>query len=489
MDATRIALCAGFALSVSVCARARAQTHFGPPTEYALWESPHSVCVADLDGDGDRDLAVANRETAIVSVLLNSANGTFGGNVDYTVAFGPGSISAADLDGDGDADLAAACEGSGALSILFNDGDGTFTPELKYDAGALVSISSADLDRDGDSDLAFTEHVFLSSAGHTAGGVSVLLNDGDGTFPGKVHYETRGGAGSVSTADLDGDGNTDVAASNGGLTEHFPPWMVSVFLNDGGGALAGPAEYATGEWPTSLFCADLDGGGDHDIAAANMKPFGDVPSTVSVLLNNGDGTLVAQIEYPVGDSPHAVSAGDLDGDGDSDLATANTYGESVSILLNDGDGTFPDILGYPAGDSPRSLAIADLDGDGDGDLAVVNRNGVAVLLNQLVPTAVVEQQALDFSAAISLQQNFPNPFNSTTTIQYALPKAAAVQLRLLDSLGQEVRSILNEYHSAGHHTVRFDGRNSTGQTLSSGIYFLELRAEESALLRKIVFLR
>ena len=62
--------------------------------------------------------------------------------------------------------------------------------------------------------------------------------------------------------------------------------------------------------------------------------------TVSVVLNNGDGTFAASSNVPAGIEPDSIAAADLDGDGDIDLAIANITGHTVSILLNEGDATF-----------------------------------------------------------------------------------------------------------------------------------------------------
>ena len=99
--------------------------------------------------------------------------------------------------------------------------------------------------------------------------------------------------------------------------------------------------------------------------------------------------------YDVGELPRSVAIGDLDGDGDADLAVVNEYGFNVSILLNNGDGSFADDVLYHAGRKPNFVAIGDLDGDGDADLALtklkdqqVPDETVAVLLNNGVQSAL-----------------------------------------------------------------------------------------------------
>ena len=89
----------------------------------------------------------------------------------------------------------------------------------------------------------------------------------------------------------------------------------------------------------------------------------------------------------------------------------------------------------------------------------------------------------------ALGPNYPNPFNPATTIQYALPQAAAVQLTVHNSLGQVVRTLVAEHQPAGHYAVRYDGRTDHGHPLSSGIYFYRLQADEVVAVEKMVLLR
>ena len=81
-------------------------------------------------------------------------------------------------------------------------------------------------------------------------------------------------------------------------------------------------------------------------------------------------------------------------------------------------------------------------------------------------------------AAFSLADNFPNPFNPATTIKYALPQAADVELTVYNVVGQPVRTLVAEHQSAGHYVVEWDATNDSGYSLSSGMYFYRLQAGE-----------
>ena len=91
--------------------------------------------------------------------------------------------------------------------------------------------------------------------------------------------------------------------------------------------------------------------------------------------------------------------------------------------------------------------------------------------------------------AFSLANNFPNPFNPATTIQYALPQAADVELIVYNAVGQVVRTLVAEYQSAGRYAVEWDATNDSGYRLSSGIYFYHLQAGEFREVKKMLLLR
>jgi len=88
---------------------------------------------------------------------------------------------------------------------------------------------------------------------------------------------------------------------------------------------------------------------------------------------------------------------------------------------------------------------------------------------------------------IHLAQNFPNPFNPSTTISFELPQAAQVEVDILNTMGQRVRSLVNGYFGAGEHQVTWDGRDDAGQKVSSGVYFYMLKAGSVVKTMKMIF--
>src|SRR3990170_4842006 len=133
-----------------------------------------------------------------------------------------------------------------------------------------------------------------------------------------IGYDVQGGASSIFASDLDGDRDQDLAVSGSNI---------SILKNNGDGTFA-PAVVYPGSG-ISVTASDLDGNGDQDVVIANL---GTVcgwdlcpDSTVSVLMNNGDGTfnINKRVDYRVGPTPSSVYASDFDQDNDNDLVVSN----------------------------------------------------------------------------------------------------------------------------------------------------------------------
>jgi hypothetical protein len=99
-------------------------------------------------------------------------------------------------------------------------------------------------------------------------------------------------------------------------------------------------------------------------------------------------------------------------------------------------------------------------------------------------TASAQSSSSQLPVEFELHQNYPNPFNPTTTIRYALPQRSDVTLTVVNTLGQQVATLVNESEEAGYHEVRFDGNG-----LASAVYFYRFRAGDFAQTRKCSLVR
>ncbi len=306
---------------------------FGTANDFGTGNFPKSVAIGDLNGDGKSDLVTANG-TSTVSVLLGRGDGTFWPRHDYGTGNDPWSVAIGDLSGDGRPDVVVAnlyyYMGS-TVSVLLGNGDGTLGIRHDYTTGlAPFSVAIGDLNGDGKPDLAVANHY-----DNTA---SVLLGNGDGSFQPKVDYGTGTRPSSVAIGDLNRDGKPDLAVAN---SDYGHGSTVSVLLNNGGGTFGAKSDYGTGLGPSSVAIGALDGDEELDLAVANQGITNN-GNTVSVLRGNGDGTFRAKNDYGAGRSAISVAIGDLNGDARQDLAVANYYGDTVSALINIG-------LANPAG--------------------------------------------------------------------------------------------------------------------------------------------
>jgi hypothetical protein len=104
------------------------------------------------------------------------------------------------------------------------------------------------------------------------------------------------------------------------------------------------------------------------------------------------------------------------------------------------------------------------------------------------PTSVQEEEG-QITSSFSLWQNFPNPFNAETIIEYSLPKEDQVRLVVYNLLGQKVRTLLDERQTSGKKMVVWDGKNDGGEAVASGIYFCRIEAGELAQTKKMLLLK
>jgi exo-beta-1,3-glucanase (GH17 family) len=105
------------------------------------------------------------------------------------------------------------------------------------------------------------------------------------------------------------------------------------------------------------------------------------------------------------------------------------------------------------------------------------------------PTTSVEEIAAEIPTSFDLKQNFPNPFNPSTTIRFSMLKPARVTIKIYDVQGREVRMLIDRPFAAGRFAETWDGRNSDGVLVTSGVYFVQMQTAEFVRVRKLVLVR
>lgn len=372
-----------------------------PPSATGLGAG--SMVVADLDGDGRDDL------------LFNAGGlqvwrGTPAGNFEASSITVPhpgdpvGAMAAGDLDGDGDPDLVVG--GGFDLSttipdrIYFNDGAGVFTqgalPQVEGIANGVVLF---DVELDGDLDIAFARggepHLGLGGARD-----SLLLNDGSGVFTEDLVFASAAwnvlleDSSDITSADFDYDGDYDLLISRSDYSGIVGPvGAQNRLLTNNGGLFIDEAYLRLipqfNDNTSSSRFVDIDGDGDLDIVSANSSLNVPTSSSSEIYINQGGaqggtvGFFFDDSSSPLEDDTDSrlklgMAAGDLDADGDIDLAFAVHdlgSGSTQPVYLNQGgsqggvEGQFEYVSWFDPGDYiSGQVFFIDVDLDGDLDL-------------------------------------------------------------------------------------------------------------------------
>ncbi|MGB1846372.1 MAG: FG-GAP repeat domain-containing protein, partial [Candidatus Poseidoniaceae archaeon] len=326
-------------------------------------DGAYSVYVADMDGDGDLDVVSASYGDDTIAWYENdgAANPSWTKNIVATSADTPMSVHVADMDGDGDLDIISASSADDTIAWYENDGAANpswTAADIATSADGAYSVYVADMDGDGDLDI-----VSASAYDDT---IAWYENDGaaNPSWTAANIATSADSARSVYVADMDGDGDLDIVSAS------FDDDTVAWYENDGA---ANPSWTASDISTTAngvhwAVPADMDGDGDLDIVTSSY-----LDQAIAWYENDGatnpswSASSIASVQLS-----EQVFVEDMDGDGDLDIVGASYGGDYVAWFENDGaaDPSWTQSNIATSVDGAHGVHVADLDDDGDFDIVI-----------------------------------------------------------------------------------------------------------------------
>ncbi|HEX6792138.1 MAG TPA: C25 family cysteine peptidase [Candidatus Krumholzibacteria bacterium] len=496
------------------------------------------VVAGDIDGDGNREIIAIDEKGVLYawhrdgSEVRNgdndaSTSGVFRKFSNCTYQYG--CPATGDLDGDGINELVVGTQGDSVFVLKAN---GTTLPGWpKGYTSDVVAVALGDVDDDGSLDVVV----------HEMGGFTRVLRANGALMWERWASNNLSFSPSPALGDLDGDGKLEVVVPSKDRKVYAIKW-------NGTDVPGWPVTYAPSSWTeSSPVIADIDNNGSLDVVLGNELKF----------INGWDaaGQTLAGFPLAMSDAVRATPCiADLDKDGDVDVIAAG-WDKSVRVwdfpklfnphmapwakyhanLYNDGNIATP--LPTPVGGARFTVAVSadrlDLawfvDEESRGRFSVERADivaGVASPYRRIASSLVagsdgavrladshVEMGAryafrlldesgtiLDETAGIyvpvsraGLGQNFPNPFNPATHIDFWVPDGGAaatpVRLDVYDVRGARVRTLVDGNRAAGRYRIEWDGRDQSGSPVGSGVYFYRMSTPQFSDTRKMLLLK
>ena len=362
---------------------------FTAHTSFNVLSGPWDITAGHLNGDGFLDLATANRNSGSVGVALNSGLGSYESTWNYATGLKPWELDLADLDGDGDEDIAVTLTGFEVtgppaddydfVAVLFNDGNGSFSGLARYPIGNEPrTVFLADLGEDGNGDVDI-----ITANEQATSSVSVLFNDGLGGFSPATNYSLGITPRSLYVADLNGDGFNDTVTANKNDDN------ITILFNDGFGTFGNFTNIDVGSGAWDVYLDDISGSPAKDIIVLNRYD-----STVEIQENNGTGNFSFRAQYFIWNNNSVyLQVGDADLDGHKDIMCSSMADDLLTILFYNTTSSSYDVIQRTVSGGPRSFVLADLDIGKQGFMNIaaarVGDNAVSVILSDAIPSVTI----------------------------------------------------------------------------------------------------
>lgn len=402
---------------------------FAPSVSFVAGTSPVAMVTADFTGDGDLDLAVADKATDKVNIFLGNGNGTFSVGQVLSLSAPPTAIITGDFTDNGQTDIAVATtatanDSNTAVDVFVNNGNANFslgkitTVETNATPGEPVALAAGDFNN--------TSNMGLAVTGYSSQSVYILNGNGNGTFAAPIPYTSDQYPTAIAEADFDDDGYPDLAVTstsvntvagqtnNGSATN-----QVSLILDDSRGDFSGGPNIAitTNGTPDGVTAANLTTASTPGLLVACTD------GTVDVITNTGGSFAVSAVATVAGGTG-SVAAGDFNLDGNTDFVSANGGGlnssNSVTVVPGLGDGALSSSSTLGTGAGPVAVVVGDFNNDGKPDIATADSldGTVSILLNTTALTQI--------GTSVSLQSSDTSVPAGTTVTFTATVKGASV---------------------------------------------------------------
>jgi hypothetical protein len=425
----------------------------------------NSVSADDVDQDGDIDFITSDYYHDQISWWENDGSENFSKHIITDEFDWVNSIYITDIDNDGDLDILGAAEDADEIAWWENDGMQNFTKHIiTSDFNRACAVYVIDMDIDGDADVL--------GAANWGNEIAWWENDGMQSFTKHTIDDNFFNALTVCATDLDKDGDIDVLGS-----AYFVDKIVWWINN---GSCYFTEKIIVSDYPRSIFPADMNEDGNIDILCASYSSdeivlwvneetpglINNPPQIINIydLTFDSNQNYIINLDTCVTDEDHMPSS----------MAWEITPEKTeLNVNIDERIATFSAIQNW-AGESNVDFKVTDPEGASDNLTIKITVNYVTHLNNteDLLPSE------------FSLSSNYPNPFNSATTIQFGLPKSSEVSINIFNIYGQKIENLFEGKKPAGYHKLIWNASDKP-----SGTYFIRMQASSITLSKKCVLIK
>ena len=432
------------------------------------YNDPWSAVGIDMDGDNDIDVVGSGRLAHNLSWWENVNYEDF---VRHNISSGSWYamvVCVADMDDDTDIDILCASQTNG-VELWVNDGEQNFTRQIIGDWPYASYIALANVDSDTDMD------VLVACCEGGINRLGWIENEGNLNFTDHIVAADWDHANSVGAGDIDSDGDIDLIGTASYAGE------IAWFENDGSQNFTKHVIFTTGARPSCAHADDIDGDGDTDIAAIVC-----VLNQIMWFENDGSQEFLLHPISPGFFRPHQVRTADFDDDGDIDVLGAAFSSNEIAWWENIG--------GYPLEWIKHTVSNTfvgatgiepiDFDLDGDTDILGAAQTGDRITWWENFSTSGVDDNPNSVPDDYIILENYPNPFNASTSINYGIQTSSRILIEIYDLLGCKIETILDRYQTAGYHNLIWNA-----DRLPSGVYFCKVTAGDYSKIGKMLLLK